>query len=136
MKLKWIVMFAALLLPAMAVAADMSHGESKPLVKTGEVDGYSISYHMRRDEQSDGKFNLIAKVERDGKSVELLKAVSKVITSDGQALMKKMKQHGDSYVSSFDLNELGQNQIMIQFKTVDEKNHFIGGWYPGMDQEQ
>ena len=126
MKLKWIAIIVALLLPTSVMAADA-------LVKTGEVDGYTMAYHM---EPSDGGYSLIARVERDGKPVELLKAVSKVITSDGQTLMQKMKKDGDSYVASFNIKELGQNQIMIQFKTIDKKNHFIGGWYPGMDQGQ
>ena len=126
MKLKWIAIIVALLLPTSVMAADV-------LVKTGEVDGYTMAYHM---EPSDGGYNLIARVERDGKPVELLKAVSKVITSDGQTLMQKMKKDGESYVSSFNIKELGQNQIMIQFKTADKKNHFIGGWYPGIEHNQ
>jgi len=130
MKLKWINIITALLMPVWAVAAEIQHEASGPIVKTAEIDGYSVSYYMKR---SDDSYHLVAKVERDGKAVELLRAVAKVITSDGQALMQKMKKSEESYVSKFNLKELGQNQLMIQFKTADKKNHFIGGWYPGMD---
>ena len=131
MKLKWIVMITMLLLPLWAVAADVQHEASAPLIKTVEIDGYSVSYYMKRAE---GNYHLVVKVKQDGKAVELLRAVAKVITSDGQALMQKMKKSEESYISKFDLKELGQNQLMIQFKTPDKKKHFIGGWYPGMEQ--
>jgi len=157
MKMKSLALLVALLLPVAALAADHSmHGEmshemggkvsgdmempmqEKMFLKTAEIDGYMVSFHvMKAGEgmQHGGSHNMMVKVERDGKLVEIIKANSKVITSDGRAETEKMMKMGEWYVAGYDLDATGQNQLMVLFKTADDEKHFVGVWYPGKKGE-
>lgn len=103
-------------------------------LKKAEVDGYTVSFHVMpaaEGMQHGGSHNMMVKVERDGKPVEIVKANSKVITSDGRAESKKMVKMGDWQMAGYNLGHEGQHQLMVLFKTTDDQKHFVGVYYPG-----
>lgn len=152
MKMKSFATLAVLLLPITALATDgdmpgMHHdmgekmsddmpmkGMSQEMfLKKAEVDGYTVSFHVMQNagRSNGGTHDMMVKVEKDDKPVVIVKANSKVITSDGRAETKKMKQAGDWFVAGYDLGAPGQQQLMVLFKTEDDRKHFVGVWYPG-----
>jgi len=112
MKMKCFAMLAALLFPMAAMAADgdmhgsmsdhdmsgMHHdmgnkmsgdipmnGTSQDMfLKKAEVDGYTVSFHVMQNagRSNGGTHDMMVKVEKDDKPVVIVKANSKVITSD------------------------------------------------------
>jgi len=46
-----------------------------------------------------------------------------------------MKQAGDWFVAGYDLGAPGQQQLMVLFKTEDDRKHFVGVWYPGKGEK-
>ncbi len=147
---QWIVIAGLMLLPATAMASDMEAGmstsmdsmqmqqDTKMFLKKVEVDGYMVSFHVMKAAegmQHGGSHNMMVKVEKNGELVEIVRANSKVITSDGKAETKKMMNMGEWQMASYDLGQGGQQQLMVLFKTTDDQKHFAGVWYPGKDSE-
>jgi len=154
--MKYFVTLAALLLPITALAADgdmpgMHHdmGEKmsadmpmkgmsqKMFLKKAEVDDYTVSFHVMQNaaRSNGGTHDMMVKVEKDDNPVVIVKANSKVIPSAGRAETKKMMAMGDWFVAGYDLGAPGQQQLMVLFKTKDDKKHFVGVWYPGKGEK-
>ncbi len=131
MKMRWLWVMAACLIPLLATAENQA---PQAFLKTVDSQGYSVTFHLTKAEDSVSTMKV--KVEKDGKTIDIDKMKSKAITSDGRALMKKMKRSGEWHTIAYDLPESGQQQLMALFKTPDKKNHFVTIWYPGMDHGQ
>ena len=132
MKMRWLWVMTACLIPTLAAAAEIQAPQD--FLKIIDSNGYKVTFHVTKAE--DGISTMMVKVEKDRKAVEIDKMKSKAITSDGRALMKKMKRSAEWYAVAYDLPESGQQQLMALFKTEDKKNHFVVIWYPGMDHGQ
>lgn len=160
MKMKHFAMLAALMLPTTALAdsdgmpmhddgmSGMQHemqggmGDGMPMqgmsdkvfLEKKEIDGYTVSFHvMAASEamQHGGSSNFMVKIEKQG-AVQVPVAVnSKVIAPDGKAESKMMMKMGDWYMAGYDLEQKGQYQLMVLFKTGDGHKHFGGVYYPG-----
>jgi len=143
---QWIVIAGLLMMPVavpVAVAAadmggmKMQEG-AKMFLKKAEVDGYTVSFHVMQNagRSNGGTHDMMVKIEKDGQPVVVVMANSKVITADGRAETKKMMAMGDWFVAGYDLGAEGQQQLMVLFKTEDDKKHFVGVWYPGRDERR
>lgn len=105
-------------------------------LKTRDIDGYNVSFHamkaaggMHHGDSS----NFMIKVEQNGQALVHLLVNSKVVYPDGKSESKMMKRMGDWYMAGYDLNESGEHQLMVLFKTTDGKMHRGGVYYPARD---
>jgi len=97
-----------------------------------EIDGYQVSFHVmkaRKDMQHGGTYNLMIKVEKDGRVLTDLLVNSKVSHPIEESESKMMVRMGDWYMAGYDLSHKGRHQIMVLFKTADGKKHFGGIYY-------
>ena len=87
MKMRWLWVMTACLIPTLAAAAEIQAPQD--FLKIIDSNGYKVTFHVTKAE--DGISTMMVKVEKDRKAVEIDKMKSKAITSDGRALMKKMQ---------------------------------------------
>ena len=95
-----------------------------------DIDGYQVSFHVMKVpkgmQKHGGTYHVMIKVERGGKPLTDLIVNSRVIHPDGQPESKMMMRMGDWYMVGYNLEHKGKYQIMVLFKTSDEKKHFGG----------
>ena len=114
--------------------ADMDKNNMKGmfLVKK-EIDGYDVSFHVMKAKEGmehGGPYNLMVKVEKDGKALTDLLINSKAVHPNGESESKMLMKMGDWYMAGYNLGHPGRHQLMILFKTPDGAKHFGGVYYP------
>ncbi|TLS67021.1 hypothetical protein FEF65_08715 [Mariprofundus erugo] len=98
-----------------------------------EIDGYEVSFHVMKAKEGHamgGAYDLMIKVEKDGKPAPVAAANSKVISPTGKPVSKMMMRMGDWFMAGYDLGQSGQYQLMVLFKSEDGQKHFGGVYYP------
>jgi len=101
-----------------------------------EIDGYTVSFHVMRARegmQHGGAYNLMVKVEKDGKALTNLLINSRVSHPVKVSETKMLMKMGDWYMASYDMGHPGPHQIMVLFKTEDGKEHFGEITYPSKE---
>ncbi|WP_426417777.1 hypothetical protein [Aestuariirhabdus sp. LZHN29] len=113
-------------------AMDQSAAGNKMFLVKRDIDGYKVSFHVMEANESmrnGGSYNLMIKVENQGKAIDDLRVNSKVVFPDGNDQSKPLKKMGDWYVTGYDLKPGGKHQLMVLFMTPDGKKHFGGVHY-------
>jgi len=94
-----------------------------------EIDGYTVSFHVmkaKKSMQHGGTYNLMVKVEKNGKAITDILINSKVSHPNKESESKMLMKMGDWYMAGYSLSHPGPHQIMVLFKTSDGKKHFGG----------
>ena len=113
-------------------SSDEADAQDKPFMVTQEVDGYTVTFHMMLagGMYHGGDYNLMIKVEQDGKDAELSAINSKVFFPDGTSDSKMLMKMGDWYMNGYDLQGDAKHGLMVLFKTKDGKKHRASVHYP------
>lgn len=107
--------------------------KKKMFLAKQEVDGYTVSFHAMKAADGmghGGSYNLMVKVEIDGKVQTNIVINSKVIHPGGKEESKRLMKMGDWYMAGYDLDHKGKHQLTVLFKTADGNKHFSGVYYP------
>lgn len=97
------------------------------------IDGYDVSFHVmdaQKGMEHGGSQNLMVKIEQNGKMLKDVSINSKVVSPNGEAKSKMLMRMGSWYINGYDLDQEGQYQVMVLFKTADGKKHKGGVYYP------
>ena len=111
----------------------MDHGSGEMFLVKKQIDGYEVSFHVMEAQpgmEHGGSHNFMVKVEQGGTALGDVKINSKVVTPDGDSKSKPLMKMGDWYMNGYDMNQSGQYQLMILFKTADGEKHQGGVFYP------
>ncbi|MBF0282715.1 MAG: hypothetical protein HQM07_09145 [Zetaproteobacteria bacterium] len=111
---------------------NMNETTTKFLVKK-MIDGYAVTFHVMAassEMQHGGSHNVMVKIEKEGENLSKMPVNSKVIGPDGQSASKMLMKMGDWYMTGYDLNLVGEYQLMVLFKSADGQKHFGGVYYP------
>jgi len=104
-----------------------------------EIDGYTVSFHIMKAKegmQHGGAYNLMVKVEKNGKALTNILINSKVSHPNKESESKMLIQMGDWFMAGYDLGHPGVHQIMVLFKTSDGKKHFGGIEYQAQGENK
>jgi len=106
--------------------------KDEPYMVTKEVDGYTVTFHvmLAGGMYHGGDYNLMIKVERDGKDTELSAINSKVFFPDGTSDSKMLMKMGGWYMNGYDLQGEERHGLMVLFKTADGEKHKASAYYP------
>lgn len=119
-------------------AADSGHHDNAAEMKEGaflqkkDIDGYTVTFHVMKAPEGmakGGTHHLMVKVEKDNTVVEKLTVNSKVTHPNDKPESKMMMKMGNWYMVGYDLGHPGKHQVMVLFKTEDDKKHFGGVVY-------
>jgi len=97
-----------------------------------EVDGYAVTFHVMKAQpgkEMGGSHDFMIKVEKAGKVLGDIVMNTKVVYPGGKAETKGVMKMGDWYMAGYDLDDSGQHQLMILFKTADGVKHQAGVYY-------
>ncbi len=115
-------------------AEAMPHTQGGMFLKKIEIDGYNVSFHVMKAKPGKamgGSHDFMIKVEQNGKALTNIVMNTKVVHPDGKAETKKAMKMGDWLMAGYDLGHPGKHQLMILFKTEDDKKHKGGVYYEG-----
>ena len=113
---------------------ETSEADSKdePYMVTKEVDGFTVTFHvmLAGGMYHGGDYNLMIKVEQDGKDADLSAINSKVFFPDGTSDSKMLMKMGGWYMNGYDLQGEERHGLMVLFKTADGEKHKASAYYP------
>lgn len=110
----------------------MSEKMAGAFMEKKEIDGYVVSFHVMKAKEGHamgGAYDLMIRIEKDGKAAPVAAANSKVIAPSGKAVSKMMMRMGDWFMAGYDLDQSGQYQLMVLFRSDDGQKHFGGVYY-------
>lgn len=121
---------------AMPMGHGMKNGKQGMFLTEKAIDGYTVSFHVMKaqaGQQMGGNHSFMIKVEKDGQVQQNLVANTKIVYPDKTAASKMMMKMGDWYMAGYDMDQNGQYQLMVLFKTPDGNKHFGGVYYTASD---
>jgi len=98
-----------------------------------DIDGYIVSFRIMKAKEGTrhgGTYNLLVKVEKNGKALTNILVDSKVLHPNKESENKMLMRMGKWYMANYDLSHPGPHQIMVLFKTENGIKHFGGIDYP------